>query len=259
MSESRFSVDVIIPTFNSRELLKRAIDSCVGQTYSVDKIIIVDDGSSEESINYLKEIERIYPKVFIIYNHHTGLPGVGRNLGILHSSANWIAFLDSDDCWDPEKIAKQAKLFQNADLIYTNGWRMDDRNHLELFHSNMPTSLGFKDMIQSNWIINSSVLVRREILLGRFGYATSAQVRAVEDYATWLRLSIRYKITGIDEPLVFYNDIHGSLSSEYSYDPRIHALTDFILWSRTLPSEKSKTMMEYRRDVLRTIKREYLK
>ena len=124
MHQDNFSVDVIIPTYNSDEHLEKALESCLQQTYPVNKIIIVDDGSSQESQNCLKGLEKDYPKLTVLFNHHTGLPSVGRHLGILHSKADWIAFLDSDDYWAPEKIQRQIEVaaITDSDFIYTNAY-----------------------------------------------------------------------------------------------------------------------------------------
>ena len=128
-----------------------------------------------------------------------------------------------------------------------------------IFYPKFPTSLTFKDLITSNSIINSSVMVRRAVFSNEFSYVTSARARAVEDYATWLRISTKYRLLGIDEPLIFYNDIGGSIRSEDLYDPRIHAFADFILWSRSLSPEKTKKLKKHRRGAFRAIRREYLK
>ena len=109
MKSEKSTIDVIIPTFNSQEFLLEGLASCFNQTYPVNQVIIVDDGSTDEFLDYLSVMKSRFPKLKVIYNHHTGLPGIGRQIGIDSSDAEWVAFLDSDDYWAPEKIEKQIK------------------------------------------------------------------------------------------------------------------------------------------------------
>jgi len=254
------SIDVIIPTYNSDEFLERAIESCLSQTHPVNKIIVVDDGSSEKSRKYLKGLEKRHHPLEVIFNHHTGLPGVGRHLGILQSKAEWIAFLDSDDFWAPEKIQRQLQVANEfgSNLIYTNAYKVKSEFELEIFHSSFPKTLALKDLIRTNWIVNSSVMVRRRVFDPRCLYATSPRVRAVEDYATWLRLATEYNFHGIDEPLTFYNDNGLSIRSSDIEDPRLYALCDFLVWSKGDSGVTNKHMQKYRRWALNAIKRQYL-
>ena len=255
------SIDVIIPTYNSDEFLERAIDSCLNQTYPVNNIFVVDDGSTEKSQKYLKDLERKHRALKVTFNHHTGLPGVARNIGIMQSEADWIAFLDSDDFWAPDKIQKQLQVAKEcvSDLVYTNAYKVRSGLELEFFHSTLPSTLTLKDLLRTNWIVNSSVLVKRKIFDSEFLYAISPRVRAVEDYATWLRLASQYKFNGLDEPLTFYNDNGSSIRSSDTEDPRLHALCDFLVWSKGDSIAINKNMRRYRRWALSAIKRQYLK
>jgi teichuronic acid biosynthesis glycosyltransferase TuaG len=254
------SVDVIIPTFNSTDYLGEAIESCLRQTYPVNKIIVVDDGSSVASQDYLRDLMKRQSKLHVIFNHHTGLPGIGRDLGIKASEAGWVAFLDSDDYWAPEKIAKQIDVAEklNADVVYTNAHLINRDSTLELFHSSLPSSLTLWELLKTNWIVNSSVILRRSIFDDNFSYAISPRVRAVEDYATWLRLIVKFKFAGIAEPLTFYRDSNTSLRSLDSGDPRIHAISDFILWSAYFESQTGSPMKASIRKAFKVLKRQYL-
>ena len=255
------SIDVVIPTYNSDEFLVRAIDSILSQTHPVNKIIVVDDGSSEKSQKFLMELEKRYDVLEVILNQHTGLPGVGRHIGILKSEADWIAFLDSDDFWAPEKIQKQLQVAQElgSDLIYTNAYKVQSGLELEIFHSTLPKALKIKELLRTNWIVNSSVIVKRRVFDRNLLYAISSRVRAVEDYATWLRLATKYNFHGIDEPLTFYNYGGLSIRSSDKDDPRLHALCDFLMWSKGDSCSTKKEIRRYRRWALSAIKRQYLK
>jgi teichuronic acid biosynthesis glycosyltransferase TuaG len=254
------SIDVIIPTYNSNKFLERAIDTSLSQTHPVNKIIIVDDGSSEESQKQLRELEKKHNMVEIVFNRHTGLPGVGRHIGILKSAAEWIAFLDSDDFWAPEKIEKQLQVAHElgSDLIYTNAYKVKAGLVPEIFHSSLPKTLTIKNLLRTNWIINSSVLVKRQVFDTNLVYAISPRVRAVEDYATWLRLATKYRFDGIDEPLTFYTDSDVSIRSSDTDDPRLHALCDFLVWNNGDSQSTSKKVRKFRHQALSEIKRQYL-
>jgi teichuronic acid biosynthesis glycosyltransferase TuaG len=260
MSQDNFSVDVIIPTFNSDEFLEKAVESCLQQTYPVNRIIIVDDGSSRESQSYLKELENQHPNLIVIFNHHTGLPAVGRHLGISHSEADWIAFLDSDDYWAPEKIQRQIEVAAatDSDFIYTNAYIVKIDSSLDLLHASMPLELTLGELLATNWIVNSSVLLKRSIFDNIYSYATSPRVRAVEDYATWLRLITWFKFAGIPEPLTFYRDSTTSLRSMDRTDPRIFALADFILWTSFYQSQTGRPTKFMIKKAIRVIRKQYL-
>ena len=101
-------VSVIIPTFNRKHTLKRAIDSVLKQTYNIFELIIVDDGSNDGTGEW---ISKKYPKIQYIYQSNSGV-GSARNRGIHSSKGSWIAFLDSDDQWLPKKLEEQLFRFQ---------------------------------------------------------------------------------------------------------------------------------------------------
>ena len=260
MSNVHYSVDVVIPTYNSDDLLERAVESCLSQTKPVNRIIVVDDGSSEKSLKYLRSLEKKFRSLEVVFNHHTGLPGVGRHLGILQSEAEWIAFLDSDDFWAPEKIQRQLQVAEESgsDLIYTNAYKVKSEFDLEIFHLSLPVTLTLKELIRTNWIVNSSVMVRRRVFEPTLMYAISPRVRAVEDYATWLRLATKYNFHGVDEPLTFYNDNRLSIRSSDKDDPRLFALCDFLVWSKGYSGVTNTTKQKHYRWALNAIKRQYL-
>ena len=101
-------ISIVIPTYNRCELLKRAINSVLNQTICSKEIIIVDNGSSDNTYGM---ISSLFPKVTYIYEKKRGV-SIARNLGIKKSHSTWIAFLDSDDVWEPQKLEKQLFFFK---------------------------------------------------------------------------------------------------------------------------------------------------
>ena len=100
-------ISVIIPTYNRRETLSRALDSVYSQSHPADEVIVVDDGSTDGSGELVK---RRYPQCRLLSQPNSGVSSA-RNLGLTAATADWIALLDSDDAWHPEKLEKQIKLF----------------------------------------------------------------------------------------------------------------------------------------------------
>lgn len=253
-------VDAVIPTFMETERLLRAVDSAKAQTLKVNKIFVVDDGSSEEIQNWIRTKFLGDSQVEVIQNHHTGLPGVGRGLAVARSEAKWISFLDADDTWSPDKIEKQLSLAKSskADLVFSNAQiKVDGDNRGAFFtRERFHTSPSLSQMIADNRIVNSSVIVRRDALVEVGGYADSAHVRGVEDYATWLRVSVNHNLVGLDEQLVQFEVSANGVGLSSNPMVRIFALSDFVVWSRGLSNSDSRTFKNARRKALAQILRE---
>jgi glycosyltransferase involved in cell wall biosynthesis len=228
-------VDVVIPTFNETSRLFRAVESAKNQTSRVNKIWIVDDGSENSVLDEIKLVFKFDNQVELVPLGHSGTPGISRKEGILRSSADWIAFLDADDYWHPEKIEKQlneARKF-SAQLVFTNAFKTKDGYLESFFHkTNFRKKVKFRHMVRENRLVNSSVLVKRSYLHLVNVYADLTNVRAVEDYATWLRLSSVITFVGLADELTYYSVSSSSLSKETKIDKRLFALADFLIWSK---------------------------
>ena len=195
------SVSVIIPTYNRKTTLPRALNSVLEQTHPVDEIIVVDDGSTDDTSDWLLNE---YPKLQCVrLNHNRGV-SVARNVGIAHARSEWIAFLDSDDEWHPSKIQKQiqaleqqpAYLICHANEIWIrNGCRVNSKNKHKFPKTNV-----FKHALELCLISPSSVLVHRSVFdqLGRF----DSKLLACEDYDFWLRVLNQFDVLYLDEPLL---------------------------------------------------------
>ena len=250
------TVDAIIPTYNQTNLLYEAVASCKNQTHKLNRIIIVDDGSDREVVQDNLKKFRCDDQVFYIQNEHTGIPGIGRRIGLDVSTSTWVAFLDSDDHWSNLKIQRQLEVATSskADLVFSNANKFGDSEGE--FHQEMPIILGFKELVKTNWIVNSSVVVKREIL-SMTGYADSVRVRAIEDYATWLRVASVGKLVGINERLTNYRVTDGTIRSHDAEDPRIHAFADYLMWAQSARIVEKNEFEKYRRSVVQMIKRQY--
>jgi glycosyltransferase involved in cell wall biosynthesis len=238
------SIDVVIPTYNEYERLLTAVCSALSQTVEVNTIFIIDDGSNHEIRSRLKTSWLVQEeKVHLVLIDHVGLPGVLRKIGVELSTAKWIAFLDADDTWRPQKLEKQLHVakFSRTELICSGATVIDKEFE-------KPVSRRFtKDaqkvslcrLLWRNVIVNSSVLASREALLEVGTYADSNLLRGVEDYATWLRLVARHPAVYLIEELVEYKYSNVSLSRTEK-NRRPEALSDFKKWIRETKSLSSR-------------------
>lgn len=202
-------IDVIIPTFNTARFISEAIESVRTQTYQPQKIIVVDDGSTDDTEYIVHSIND--PRILYIKKNNGG-PNSARNVGLTHATAELVAFLDADDRWESTKLEKQYMLFmkdtaKSLGLVYTSYYPIDALgNHV----TNIPIvpidpiiqGYAFERLLPGNLIIgsSSSVLIRRLVfdVVGMF----DESLRIGEDWDMWLRISEKFRIEYVDEPLV---------------------------------------------------------
>jgi teichuronic acid biosynthesis glycosyltransferase TuaG len=249
------TIDVVIPTYCETERLFRAIESALNQSRPTQKVIVVDDGSPVEVRDEIANRYSSDERVQLVFADHLGHPGKVRNLGVHKSSADWIALLDADDYWERDKLQRQLTFAQetNADLIYTNSVNIAEKSKLiEKRTGSLPKNLDSRGLILNNYLVNSSVLVRRDALKYAGNFVESPKVLGVEDYATWLRISLNGKLAGLDEPLVYYTVSESSLSRRPNGRTRADALEDFLVWldSNTPLSSKKVGIGIFTRAVL---------
>ncbi|WP_304542836.1 glycosyltransferase family 2 protein [Sulfurimonas microaerophilic] len=192
-------ITVVIPTYNRYRFLKRAITSVLAQTYQPKEIIVVDDGSIDETF----QIQTDFPQIKYIYQENKGVSSA-RNIGIKHSSCNWIAFLDSDDVFEKEKLQKQVGFHkQNAGILMSYTDEIWIRDSQEINIPKKFQKIG-KDIFTENLsycnIAPSSALIHKTVFdnVGRF----DESLEVCEDYDLWLRIMIRYEIKLLNEKLI---------------------------------------------------------
>jgi len=194
------SISVIIPTFNRAYCLPRAIDSVLAQSHPVEKICVIDDGSTDDTHQLLQSN---YPQIHYIRQENKGV-SAARNEGVRKTKSQWIAFLDSDDEWLPHKIEKQLfeltqqpmyKLIHCDEVWIRNGVRVNPMNKHkksggDIFESCLPLCA----------ISPSASIIQRELLLevGLF----DESLPACEDYDLWLRICSRYPVLYVNEKLL---------------------------------------------------------
>ena len=193
-------VSVIIPTFNRLSLISRAIDSVLKQTLKPFEIIVVDDGSSDNTSTLIKNN---YKSVKLIKQKNLGV-SKARNVGIKNSSGDWIALLDSDDEWKKNKLEVQIKSLSEHDyysvchtneIWIRNGTRVNQKKRHQKYGGHI-----FDKCLDICRISPSSIIFQKNIIneVGWF----DENLSICEDYDLWLRITANFKILFIDKPLV---------------------------------------------------------
>ncbi|MBA7689290.1 Undecaprenyl-phosphate 4-deoxy-4-formamido-L-arabinose transferase [subsurface metagenome] len=211
------TVSVIIPTYNRAHLVSRAIESVLNQTYQDFEIIVVDDGSTDDT----EEIVRSFKNERIRYIRHEKNKGAAaaRNTGIKVAKGEYIAFQDSDDEWLPEKLEKQMKVFENVPqevgVVYTDMWTIT-RNKKRYFYSPkiMPENKIIYKRVLNYGVMNIGIqtaLIKKEAF-DKAGVFDEKLPRFI-DLELFIRLLKYYYFYHIKEPLVNYFHTPESISS----------------------------------------------
>ena len=194
------SISVVIPTYNRRPMLGRAVESTLNQTAPPCEILVVDDGSTDDTHAYL---ERHFPEIRVIRQIHRGVSSA-RNRGVEAAKGAWVAFLDSDDEWRPHKLERQTESMRahpdlricHCDEIWVRrGVRVNPK-----FKHAKAGGLIFSRCLPRCVISPSAVVVEKSLLIetGLF----DEDLPACEDYDLWLRICSRYPVLFVQQPLV---------------------------------------------------------
>jgi len=228
------SISVIIPSWNRALYVKRAIKSALDQSFSPLEILVCDDGSTDNTFKIVKSFKD--KRIKWIKGNHSGLPSVPRNRGIRQSQGNWLAFLDSDDTWLPEKLALQIKIAKETKnkAIITNAFSSSKKLfwRRKLVKKKLK-NISFENLLVSNKIICSSVLIHSSLIKTTIGFPENRKLKAIEDYAFWLRIATQTNFAYIHKPLVIYNDnTDNSVRSEgYLWQQQIQVFNNFNNWA----------------------------
>ena len=222
-------VSVIIPTYNRATLVVEAVASALAQTYRDFEVLVVDDGSTDGT---LKALAPFLGEVKLQRLSRRRGVSAARNLGIAAARGQWLAFLDSDDLWLPEKLARQMAFLGNKpDCLICQTeeiWmRRGVRVNPPLTHLKAGGRI-FLRSLERCMVSPSAVILRRSLL--KANGAFDENLPAAEDYDLWLRLAWRYEVGLVPEPLVIKRGGHGDqLSRQRGLDRyRIRALQKLL-------------------------------
>ena len=208
-------ISVIIPTYNRCDLLKRAINSVIKQTITPKEIIVVDNGSTDQTY---KMVSSLFPEINYFIEKKRGV-SAARNKGILESKSKWIAFLDSDDAWKPKKLEKQIEYSVfNQDkyrIIHTDETWYRNKKFLNQLKKHKKSGGNiFKNSLQLCCISPSSVVLKKQIFddYGLF----DENLEVCEDYDMWIRITAKEEVGFLDSPLVLkYGGHSDQLSKKF--------------------------------------------
>jgi len=193
-------ISVIIPTYNQSECLKEAIESVLNQTYKNIEIIVIDDGSTDNTLGVVGSFDN---KIVCIQQKNKGASSA-RNIGIKKANGEYLAFLDSDDMWIKNKLEKQIDFIKKnpeIGLLGTGCYQMINIGkviHKKIFPNK--NEILQKDLIKYNPFIQSSVMVKKDVFNDIDLY--DEKFKESEDYDLWLRIAQKYKVANLEQALV---------------------------------------------------------
>ena len=210
-----FKISIIVPTLNRVEYLSRALDSVFNQTFKASEIIVVDNGSSDGTLEFIKEK---YPSVTLLEERKRGV-SAARNKGIISSKSDWVAFLDSDDAWDKKKleVQKNALLSNSTNYKLVHTEEVWFKNNIKINQMKKHQKFGgyiFEKCLPLCCISPSSVLIKKKVFYDIGFFDESLDV--CEDYDFWLRFCCKYPVNFVDQKLTIKNGGHvDQLSKKY--------------------------------------------
>ena len=234
-------VTVVIPTWNRRPFIAEAVGSVIAQTYQHWELIVVDDGSTDGTAEWLRTLED--PRVRVLSLAHTGHIGQLRNRGAAAGTGEFIAFLDSDDAWLPQKLEAQVKALRDsgAGWSYSRFGLMDAHGHtiplapdkLRLLSGNI-----IREMLTfSLSVCTPTIVVRRDLFEAAGGFSEDRRVAVGEDYELYLRIAARAQAIAVPEILARIREHSGRTTRGHADSYAIAALIcELFLASNPEPS-----------------------
>ena len=204
-------VSVIMASYNAEKTIEQSINSVLNQTYPAVELLVVDDYSQDRTVKLVENIMARDNRVRLIYNKENSGVSYTRKHGLEEAKGAWIAILDSDDIWAPEKLEKQIILQKkmNADLLFTGSAFMDSDGQPIDWYLHAPSEVTYRHLLKQNVLSNSSSLVRKELYEKYYAVGDGMH----EDFAVWLGiLKEGKKAYGVDEPLLTYRIAKSSKS-----------------------------------------------
>ncbi len=214
MKNNQNTVSVIIPVYNRVKVIDRSINSVINQTYPINEIIVIDDGSNDGTYDLVK---RNFPQVSLQYQENKGVSNA-RNIGIKLAKSEWIAFLDSDDEWLPKKVEEQISLLNiNLSFKICHTDEVWIRNQVRVNPMKKHRKYGgdiYNKCLPLCVISPSSIIIHKDIFndIGLF----DEELPVCEDYDMWLRICSKYSVLFLDQKLINkYGGHDDQLSKKY--------------------------------------------
>lgn len=201
-------VSIIMPSFNTAEYISDAIKSIRKQTYMNWELIIVDDCSTDHSIDVIRSFRD--PRIILLRNEKNSGAAISRNYALREAKGKWIAFLDSDDIWAPEKLKKQIQFMKDNGFAFTfTDYRICLNGEWLPYVNTGPNVVNKRKMYDYCYFSTITVMYDRE----KIGLIQIADLRKNNDYAMWLQAIEKSDACRLPECLSFYMKHDGSVSS----------------------------------------------
>jgi glycosyltransferase involved in cell wall biosynthesis len=197
-------VSVNIPVFNDERYIKETLKSVLDQTFIDYEVILIDDGSTDGTAEIIKGISD--PRIKYFYQKNQGI-GAARNAALLRSQGEYIAFLDHDDLWLPEKLEKQIALLEarpEVGLVFSDTVFFNDHGDLYCIYQERKPPRGrvFGELLVWYFLSLETVVIRRSVL-DEVGWFNPAMMMA-EEYDLFMRIAYKFDLDYVDEPLAKY-------------------------------------------------------
>jgi glycosyltransferase involved in cell wall biosynthesis len=209
-------VSVIIPAYNCERDLEQTVQSARSQSGCRVEIIIVDDSSTDSTA----EVIRSFGDTVKTLRVPNGGPGIARNVGAALATGEWLAFLDADDLWEPDKLQKQLLLAEQEKtaVVYSNTRNFgatSDVDEIRFAEDQLPSGEVFESLLDDNFVTFSSVVIRRDAFFDVGGF--NPRRHAGEDWDLLLRLAEKHRFSVVKEPVTKYRWSEGSFSKRHRF------------------------------------------
>lgn len=223
--ETKIRVSVVIPVFNAKKFISETIESVVAQTYPHWELVVVDDGSTDGTSEILKKYKKMLStKMRIITQKNCGV-SIARNRGIAISKGEYIAFLDHDDLWLPEKLEIQTKILdsdKSLGMVYCDSYVIDEKSNIKedsviqsILSRNIPLQRRFRgwifdELFYVNYISLETAVIRKKVLknTGMF----NPDYKIAEDYDLFLKIAKKYPVDFVEKRLAKFRAHAGGAS-----------------------------------------------
>lgn len=205
-------VSIIMPNYNSAQFIEETITSVLSQTYENWELILVDDLSSDDSINIIESLISQDKRIKLIKLRQNSGPAIARNCAIEEATGRYIAFLDSDDLWHPRKLSKQISFMKEHDiaLSYTGYHRIEEENGGIIDQIHVPEKVEYSELLKQNIIGCLTAMYDTQ----KLGKVYMPDISKRQDFGLWLNILKKVPYAyGIDEPLAYYRVRTASVSS----------------------------------------------
>ncbi len=238
-------VSIIMPVYNGERFIGEALDSILMQSYKNFELIVINDGSTDNTLEILQQYKTRFDERLLIINQPNQGQVVAKNKGLNLARGDFISFLDSDDRWHPRKLESQIDLLlknPSVGLCYTEAVLIDERGNQIGYRTVNPSYIGkcFNKLIMGNCITASSVLLKRECIDKVGSFDTS--LTACENWDLWLRISRISELKYIKKPLTYYriHQEHMSKDLDKMRNARLQVLSKY---KNVLPKDVYKAAL----------------